>query len=364
MIYGSLVQEKYDEFVLEQFSVENYIIESDEIINRYFGEANDLVVRKDVYTADDSEYSIKDSKNQDKKSLVEIIKDLLNKLIITIRNLFNKFIEKIQDIYLKLNFKDKFLSKFKEIITETNYITAKKNGWKGFTLTQNIILRFPSFGGKDISEDRGIDIGKIFDKVADQGSDFVANFQYIKDEGQEIINNIINSESDDELKKEKDKFLKFLVEHYIDTNSLDYKNITSKLISYLRSEGSIGYLDSYDNKHYFPQKFSDLIPTIFFATHGEENIKKLKINNNKYLNSMKDKFKVVKNYKLDDNATIYQKEGFKCTIQLYQYLMKHLAYKSGIIYSIYSFYYRESINTFIALYNGIKKYASIEKSTK
>ena len=358
MIYGSLVQEKYDEYIIE-YSIENFIIESDEIINNYFNEENDLIIHPDIYTANDDEYSVKD-KNE-KKSLVEIIKNLLNKLIITIKNLFNKFIEKIQSIYLNTNFKDKYFSRFKQLITEKNYNSAKENGWNGFTKKNVLILKLPTFD--EGAEDEFIPVSAIFDR----GTNFSSNFEYAKKNGQELINKILDSKSTDELNRNKKNFKNRLEVYYNDINTIigfDNEEKYSQIRSYLNQNNYIGIPHLYNGTNWFPNNFSSLKQTIFLATEGEQNIKKLKLNNNKYLNSLKNQFKVLKNQEIDANATIYQREGFKCTLQLYQYLMKYLAFKSKIIYEIYGIYYKESIGTYITLYNGIKKYASIEKSTK
>lgn len=97
-------------------------------------EENDLIVADVPYKEvedDKSDEKKKETVEKIKKTFWQKVKEIFIKVIDAIKKFFRGIYTNIYNMYLKVNLKDKFWSRWKDKVTYVNLVKAKDNGWKG-----------------------------------------------------------------------------------------------------------------------------------------------------------------------------------------------------------------------------------------
>lgn len=255
----------FEEFV-DYFQESDYQIrmmfEKEELVYS-IQEANDSelqlpsIVRNVEFTAGEPE--------KVKKTLVEWVKETFDKFIQAIKDLFDKLQKVVYDFYMRTNFIDDIVSKFKDKVTYQNLEKAKEKGWKGLSIERSEAL---------INREVDTYVSTLFqDKQRDD---------YIKEEE---ISDIIKAE---DLEKAREKYAIFneklkrfkfrggFLEDKITYNIRLSNRFNDDLDTYT---GFFGKYTDKEQKYYFPAT-KQFALTKEFAESGQSKIKKIKENYN------------------------------------------------------------------------------------
>ena len=127
-VYGGTIQNyNYDAekaITLEQFV--DFVRESDNFVSSIFDNG--------LFSIMESEYALTAStekSEQTKKSIIQKIKELFSKFVGFVKGAFEKLANNLQEVYNKTNFVDKFVSRYKNVVTWENVEKLTNSGWKG-----------------------------------------------------------------------------------------------------------------------------------------------------------------------------------------------------------------------------------------
>ena len=207
-----------------------------------------------------------------KKSIIQRIKELFSKFIGFVKGAFAKLADKLQEVYNKTNFVDKFVVRYKNIVIWENVEKLKEAGWKGMSTSIPMV-------GTPVS----IKDTLLFDSES----------QKQLEEFEKYYNQIITSNSSDDAKQIYNTFSKRLKEYKERISEDKYYRMS------LRKNMQIGFADidlrmatltpdeyekllnsryfaisnvSEDEKMYFPIK-KYFITTKYMAENGQKLIR-------------------------------------------------------------------------------------------
>ena len=207
-----------------------------------------------------------------KKSIIQRIKELFSKFIGFVKGAFAKLADKLQEVYSKTNFVDKFVVRYKNIVIWENVEKLKETGWKGMSTSIPMV-------GTPVS----IKDTLLFDSES----------QKQLEEFEKYYNQIITSNSSDDAKQVYNTFSKRLKEYKERISEDNYYRMS------LRKNMQIGFADidlrmatltpdeyekllnsryfaisnvSEDEKMYFPIK-KYFITTKYMAENGQKLIR-------------------------------------------------------------------------------------------
>lgn len=207
-----------------------------------------------------------------KKSIIQRIKELFSKFIGFVKGAFAKLADKLQEVYNKTNFVDKFVVRYKNIVIWENVEKLKEAGWKGMSTSIPMV-------GTPVS----IKDTLLFDSES----------QKQLEEFEKYYNQIITSNSSDDAKQIYNTFSKRLKEYKERISEDNYYRMS------LRKNMQIGFADidlrmatltpdeyekllnsryfaisnvSEDEKMYFPIK-KYFITTKYMAENGQKLIR-------------------------------------------------------------------------------------------
>ena len=285
-VYSSSVYDyRYNEaktVSLEQ--LDRFIQESNEFVFNLFNE-NSLFGIMEAEAA----LTLNTNKVEEtKKSIIQRIKELFSKFIGFVKGAFVKLADKLQEVYNKTNFVDKFVARYKNIVIWENVEKLKEAGWKGMPTSTPMV-------GTPVS----IKDTLLFDLES----------QKQLEEFEKYYNQIITSNSSDDAKQVYNTFSKRLKE-YKERISEDnysrmswYKNIE---INFANIDLRFGTLtmtpDEYekllnsryfaisnvseDEKTYFPIK-NYFTTTKYMAENGQKLIRDVRQFGKKMISALK-----------------------------------------------------------------------------
>lgn len=346
----------FEEFV-EYFQESDYqmrmMFEKEELVYS-IQEANDSelqlpsIVRNVEFTAGEPE--------KVKKTLIEWIKETFSKFIQAIKDLFDKVSKAIYDFYMRTNFIDDIVSKFKDKVTYQNLEKARDKGWKGLSVEKGELLinreADTYLSDLSISSDRDYIV-----KVEEE--DFTS-----------IIRAKDLNDAKEQYNKFKEKLTKFksriMFDTPIDLTIRMSSSMNSSLDDYIGFYGKV--LDQ-EKKYYFPAT-KQFALTKQFAESGQKRIKEIKEHNKnlaKGLNEQKSFF--LNNMNLFKNKDSSNNTGDKETDQInilyykaqYEYSSAYIMRVKRVINSLTSVLknqHRIAIRTYTVMAMAVNKYVT------
>lgn len=194
-----------------------------------------------------------------KKTLIEWIKEIFDKFIKAVKDLFEKLQKTIYDFYMRTNFIDDIVSKFKDKVTYQNLTTARDKGWKGLSIEKQQAV---------INREIDTYVSTLFhDKQKD---DFVNEKDF-----ESIIRATDLNVAKEEYSKVEEKIKEFTergkTHEYVFDFNLNMK-YDSRIDTYT---GFFGVHTDKEQKYYFPAT-KQFALTKEFAESGQSKIKKIK----------------------------------------------------------------------------------------
>lgn len=260
-VYGSQI---LNERVDSNFTMGNlfeFIFESNTEIEVMFERFNVTETLSGIITESDYALAIpqefKFDPEQVKKTLLEKIKEIWNKVITAVKTAINNVVEFIHKKYMETNLQDKFISKFSKNMTYDNLKKARENGWIGLAKNNPVIGKLAdlkdSMFFKRILDDNqsGIDMDKDVEPIAS-----ASNYE--------------------EAKKIYDEYKKKLQE--MKTKSMDSTlkiSINNNFEFDPKKYFFIIYNDAIDENHYFPG-LDGFVRTKKMAEEGQSMLKNYK----------------------------------------------------------------------------------------
>lgn len=221
-----------------------------------------------------------------KKSIIQRIKDLFSKFIGFVKGAFAKLADKLQEIYNKTNFVDKFVARYKNIVIWENVEKLKEAGWKGLSTSTPMV-------GTPVS----INDTMLFDSESEKRLE----------EFEKYFNQIISSNSSDDAKNVYNNFSKDLKEYKNRISKDSYERMSfnkSLKISFADIDFNMAVLtpDEYekllnsryfavsnvseDEKTYFPIK-NYFTTTKYMAENGQKLIRDVRQFGKKMISRLK-----------------------------------------------------------------------------
>ena len=303
-----------------------------------------------------------------KKSIIQRIKELFSKFIGFVKGAFAKLADKLQEVYNKTNFVDKFVVRYKNIVIWENVEKLKEAGWKGMSTSIPMV-------GTPVS----INDTLLFDSES----------QKQLEEFEKYYNQIITSNSSDDAKQVYNTFSKQLKEYKERISNDNYHRMS------LRKNMQIGFADidlriatltpdeyekllnsryfaisnvSEDEKTYFPIK-KYFITTKYMAENGQKLIRDVRQFGKKMISALKvdkkeSELTNMKSYKKgSSNYNENDKEGnvinmlyYKAKYE-YASVFIYLSQKmTSLILSIMKSQHKHAIKFYMTIVSAINKY--------
>ena len=288
-----------------------------------------------------------------KKTLFEWIKEIFDKFIQAIKDLFDKLQKIVYNFYIRTNFIDDIVSRFKSKVTYQNLEKAKEKGWKGLSIEKSEAL---------INREADTYISTLFqDKQKDD---------YIKEE--EIISIIKSKDLEDA--KEKYNIFNERLKKFKEAKSMENKfvyNIRLGMGLYNDLDTYTGFFGSYtdkEQKYYFPAT-KQFALTKEFAESGQSKIKKIKENYN-YLTKELSQQKIfflnnLKSFKKNGSNITEDKETNQINILYYkaqyEFSSAYISRTKKIVSTVVSMLkdqHRIAIRTYTVMAMAINKYVT------
>lgn len=303
-----------------------------------------------------------------KKSIIQRIKDLFSKFIGFVKGAFAKLADRLQEVYNKTNFVDKFVIRYKNIVTWENIEKLKEAGWKGLSTSTPMV-------GTPVS----INDTMLFDSESEKQLE----------EFEKYFNQIISSNSSDDAKNVYNNFSKDLKEYKNRISKDSYERMSfnkSLKISFADIDFNMAVLtpDEYekllnsryfavsnvseDEKTYFPIK-NYFTTTKYMAENGQKLIRdvrqfgkkmisRLKVDKKESeLTNMKSYKKGGSNYKENDKegnviSMLYYKAKYE-----YASVFISLSQKmTSLVLSIMKNQHKHAIKFYMSIVSAINKY--------
>ena len=349
-IYGNNIL-KYNYITTENFF--DILEESENNIEKIFDSFS-------IIKENDDTLSLVDKKSEEaKKTLIQKIKELVNKFVQFCKDLFKKVSEKIKQIYLNTNFVDEFVSKFKDKMTFQNMLKAKENGWKGIPnhipMINHVANLSDSKLAKAIEEDYGLYTVVTLDDI-----DPIIKAKDLEDAKDKY------NEFETKLKKFKSEIDVEDSESYLFSNNGAKFDILGTKIG--QAYFVISKDISEDGNHYYPTIIDCFQKTKIFAEEGEKNIKKIAYEYKKYVNEF-----IVSKQVTNSNIKSYNNGGsnhtgdnetdninilyYKAIYKYQSAVMQRTAKITKAVLGVLKEQHSTSIKFYMHCVQGIKKYA-------
>lgn len=349
----------FEEFV-DYFQESDYQIrmmfEKEELVYS-IQEANDSelqlpsIVRNVEFTAGEPE--------KVKKTLVEWVKETFSNFIKAIKDLFDKVSKTVYDFYMRTNFIDDIVSKFKDKVTYPNLQTAQSKGWKGLSIEkgESVINRLVDTNVSTLKNDK------------DWSDEGIADDEFFKeDDFEAIIKAQDLNDAKEEYRKIKEKLEKFKSRKERE-NKFAYEIRMNKGAD----ENTIytGFFGNYtdkDHKYYFPAP-KQFTLTKKFAETGQSEIKKIREVHKFLTKGLEDQKSVLLNnmnsYKKDGSNNIDDKETNQINILYYkaqyEYSSAYISRTKRVVNTLISLIkdqHRIAIRTYTVMAMAVNKYVT------
>lgn len=212
-----------------------------------------------------------------KKTLLEKVKEIYSNFIAMIKKAFTNLAEVIHKKYMETNLQDKYISRFKDIVTFDNLKKAKNNGWVGVHASIPMINKLADVRDSQLYSD------------INEGL-FETDDEYINIERD--IDPIAKSQSISDAKEKYQEFEKKLKKFKSDSRK---ENNVSYGINNVYTAAFKGVQNAYytvtndkseDGKYYFPNP-EGFIKTKKLAEEGQSIIKQYKNSNQAFIKNIK-----------------------------------------------------------------------------
>lgn len=277
-VYGNLLK-SVNEDVHENVSFDqlfNFIYESDNEVNLMFERANLITILKEENTSLAIPNDINNASNpeQVKKKFSEKIKELFNKFVEWVKSAFKNLKQKATEFYLKYNFQDEFLSKWKDKVTWANLEKAKSKGWKGIPESVPSVIEPISINDTRLIKMFKSDFEKLNNQIdnlskSDSQESLDDNEKKVKDiiKNIESSNNLLNGSESDNIIDMRN-------------NEIMFGNETVPFLGYMKNSGA-------PQGRYYPNQklFGN---NKHFAETGQKEIKNIKVTGNASIELVKD----------------------------------------------------------------------------
>lgn len=365
-VYSSSVYDyRYNEaktVSLDQLT--RFIQESDEFVFNLFNENSLFGIMEAEATLTLNTNKVEETK----KSIIQRIKELFSKFIGFVKGAFVKLADKLQEVYNKTNFVDKFVVRYKNIVIWENVEKLKEAGWKGMPTSIPMV-------GTPVS----IKDTLLFDSES----------QKQLEEFEKYYNQIITSNSSDDAKQIYNTFSKRLKEYKERISEDNYYRMS------LRKNMQIGFADidlrmatltpdeyekllnsryfaisnvSEDEKMYFPIK-KYFITTKYMAENGQKLIRDVRQFGKKMISALKvdkkeSELTNMKSYKKGgSNYNENDKEGNMISMLYYKAKYEYasafisLSQKMvSLVLSIMKNQHKHAIKFYMSIVSAINKY--------
>lgn len=334
-IYGSMIKENVvfgHAMSLEEFF--DFIQESDKQMEIMFEKTDLIQVLKEENTSLSipTKISFDGDPETVKKTVIQKIKDLVDKFVQMVKEAFANLAKKLQEAYNNANFVDKFVSKFSDKVTFENLKIAKSKGWKGVPTSIPMINKFAD--AKD---------SKLYENMNDEYYKNNTAINLDKD-----IRPIVNSKNLEEAKEKYNQFVEKLNKvkeeekretssSYIISKNLDQR-FDFKGDAILKAYFVIS-TDQSDDSHYYPIP-EGFAKTKKFAEEGQSLIKQVSQGSNAAINNLKlekgaslNNLKSAKGTNSSDNAEINQINILYCKA-IYQNASQRVSVASKILRAV------------------------------
>lgn len=308
----------------------NFINESDMEMACMFERANIVQIIKEDNTELAIPTNVEDSSNPEtvKKTVIEKVKELINKFISFVKTSFQKLVEGLKKFYIEHNIQDSIISKWKDKVTWENLQMAREKGWKGCPITSPMIGKHASVTESGLYQniyENNIKVEKDIDPII-LAEDY-SNAKKIYDSFKVKCNNF---KKEVEIVESPDIY-KWRADFDLDVgrSGTTYFIITA-------TQHEVGGV-----KYYYPNK-DGFISTKSFAETGEKKIKELQFGAKdaiKQMNLSKDvELNNMKSYKNGGSNVSEDKEINKISILYYkaryEYASTMIFMKSKIMQSV------------------------------
>ena len=341
-----------------------FIQESDEFVFNLFDENSLFGIMEAEATLTLNTNKVEETK----KSIIQRIKELFSKFIGFVKGVFAKLADKLQEVYNKTNFVDKFVVRYKNIVIWENVEKLKEVGWKGMSTSTPMV-------GTPVS----INDTLLFDSES----------QKQLEEFEKYYNQIITSNSSDDAKQIYNTFSKRLKEYKERISEDNYYRMS------LSKNIQIGFADidlrmatltpdeyekllnsryfaisnvSEDEKTYFPIK-KYFITTKYMAENGQKLIRDVRQFGKKMISALKvdkkeSELTNMKSYKKGgSNYNENDKEGNMISMLYYKAKYEYasafisLSQKMvSLVLSIMKNQHKHAIKFYMSIVSAINKY--------
>ena len=338
-------------FVQETTYDINLMFEKAEMIHVLKEENTSLSIPKNFFEPEEA-----------KKTLLQKVKEIISNFIAMVKKAFAKLAEIIHKKYMETNLQDKFISRYKDIVTFSNLEKARDNGWKGIPKTIPMINKIA-----DIKD------SKLYTEMTDDI--FLTDENYVNVDRD--IEPIISARSLDDAEKIYNEFVKKLEKFKSDSDRENTFSYISKnnMEATLKKSAKNSYFvisktEREEDKYYFP------IPEPFaktkkLAEEGQSYIKQFRDSNQHFIKNIKMNKDVemanLNSYKGSGSNVSEDKDNNKIMIMYYKARYKYTAayvQRStkvlNTVVNLIKMQYITAIQNYIHCVYAVKKYVNKE----
>lgn len=366
-VYGNLLK-SVNEGVHENVSFDqlfNFIYESDNEVNLMFERANLITILKEENTSLAIPKSIEDytsNPEQVKKKFVDKIKDIVNKFVSWFITSIKDLKYKVNEFYVKHNFQDDFLSKWKSKVTWDNLQKAIKNGWEG--IPNNI----PS-----ILVPVNLSDTKIVDRLNDIFKDTNTLIESMKDSNSEDELNKIEDEVNTLIEKLKDETRENIL--FSESEFMEMKRNIKVRLSKFRNGNVMPFLGYFvdsgtkDENKYYPQQFA-FDNNKYFGENGQKEMKTIKGEQSLSIKLVKDISKTYekdilkekqKQFSKDENNFVLKAEYTACKYyyQSLSLFIKAASQSLNGLMGVLASQHKAAVQNYILYVHAINKFCTV-----
>lgn len=348
-IYGQYAQ-KFVKTSDLLFEFLNYMNESDKYITQLFTQ-DTMSLNEDLLAL-----PLNDNQDKIKTSIIQKIKEIVDKFIEFVKNLIDKLIEIVHKFYIEHNLVDATMSKYKDIVTWNNIQKARTNGWHGIHKDKDMIYHIAEMEDSCLERD-----------LKGAASEYnISSKDYIGQRDFEKLKNAKTYSEAYEIYEDIKYKLKKFATSSDSTSSIEFSNSLSNSLNILKRQKTYFFVtskDKFDEDHYFPTK--ETFEAIkFMAEKGQKQNKEYKAN---IKNSLKTITQELQNIKLDykqsdkkspDEAKRIEYLYYKAYYEYVSIYVKRYSMTLKSICEIRTKQHSVAISRYIEFVAVIKKYAS------
>lgn len=303
-----------------------------------------------------------------KKSIIQRIKDLFSKFIGFVKGAFAKLADKLQEVYNKTNFVDKFVARYKNIVIWENVEKLKEVGWKGMSTSTPMVgtpvsindtLLFDSEAEKQLEE-----FEKYYNQIITSNS---------SDDAKQIYNTFSNRLDEYKERISKDNYYRMSLNKNMEISfaDIDLKMATLTPDEYEKLLNSRYFAVSNvseEEKTYFPIK-NYFTTTKYMAENGQKLIRDVRQFGKKMISALKvdkkeSELTNMKSYKKGgSNYNENDKEGNVISMLYYKAKYEYasvfisLSQKmTSLVLSIMKNQHKHAIKFYMSIVSAINKY--------